>query len=42
VSVGFVERIRAEERFDSVEALVEAMHRDIEAARRLLRPGARP
>jgi len=35
-SVGFVERIRAEERFDSVEALVAAMHRDVEAARRLL------
>jgi riboflavin kinase / FMN adenylyltransferase len=41
-SVAFVERIRAEERFDSVEGLVEAMHRDVEAARRLLRPGARP
>jgi riboflavin kinase/FMN adenylyltransferase len=39
-SVGFVDRIRAEERFDSVEALVEAMHRDVEAARRLLEPGA--
>ena len=41
-AVGFVERIRAEERFDSVEALVEAMHRDVEAARRLLEPRARP
>ena len=40
VSVGFVDRIRAEERFDSVEALVEAMKRDVEAARRLLEPGA--
>ena len=39
-SVGFVERIRPEERFDSVEALVAAMHRDVEAARRLLEPGA--
>jgi riboflavin kinase/FMN adenylyltransferase len=39
-SVGFVERIRAEERFDSVEALVAAMHRDVEAARRLLDPRA--
>ena len=28
---GFVDRIRAEERFDSVEALVAAMHRDVEA-----------
>jgi len=37
-SVGFVERIRAEERFDSVEALLAAMHRDVEAARRLLEP----
>ena len=37
-SVGFVERIRAEQRFDSVEALVAAMHRDVEAARRLLEP----
>ncbi len=35
-SVGFVERIRAEERFESVEALVAAMHRDVEAARRVL------
>jgi riboflavin kinase / FMN adenylyltransferase len=41
-SVGFVERIRPEERFETVDALVEAMHRDVEAARRLLRPGARP
>ena len=37
-SVGFVERIRAEQRFDSVEALVAAMQRDVEAARRLLEP----
>ena len=37
-SVGFVERIRSEERFDSVEALVAAMHRDVEAARRVLEP----
>jgi riboflavin kinase/FMN adenylyltransferase len=41
-AVGFVERIRAEERFDSVEALVAVMHRDVEAARRLLEPRARP
>jgi riboflavin kinase/FMN adenylyltransferase len=41
-AVGFVERIRAEERFDSVEALVAAMHRDVDAARRLLEPRARP
>ncbi|HVW35223.1 MAG TPA: bifunctional riboflavin kinase/FAD synthetase [Acidimicrobiia bacterium] len=36
-SVGFVDRIRSEERFDSVEALVAAMHRDVEAARDVLR-----
>jgi riboflavin kinase/FMN adenylyltransferase len=37
-SVGFVERIRSEERFDSVDALVAAMHRDVEAVRRVLEP----
>jgi riboflavin kinase / FMN adenylyltransferase len=37
-SVGFVERIRPEERFDSVDALVAAMHRDVEAVRRVLEP----
>jgi riboflavin kinase / FMN adenylyltransferase len=37
-AVGFVERIRSEERFESVEALVEAMHRDVEAVRRALEP----
>jgi riboflavin kinase/FMN adenylyltransferase len=37
-TVGFVDRIRSEERFDSVEALVEAMHRDVEAVRRVLEP----
>ncbi len=41
-SVAFVERIRAEERFGSVEELVAAMHRDVEAARRVLMPRARP
>ena len=35
-SVGFVERIRSEERFHSVEALIETMHRDIETVRRVL------
>jgi riboflavin kinase/FMN adenylyltransferase len=35
-SVGFVDRIRSEERFDSVDALVAAMHRDVAAARRVL------
>jgi riboflavin kinase/FMN adenylyltransferase len=38
-AVGFVDRIRSEERFDSVDTLVAAMHRDIEAVRRVL---ARP
>lgn len=33
--VAFVERLRGEERFDSVEALVEQMGRDIEEARRI-------
>ncbi len=33
--VAFVERLRGEERFDSVEALVEQMRRDIEDARRI-------
>ena len=37
-AVGFVDRIRSEERFDSVDALVAAMHRDIEAVRRVLEP----
>jgi len=35
-AVGFVERIRSEERFDSVDALVAAMNRDVEAVRRVL------
>ena len=38
VSVGFVDRIRSEERFDSVDALVTAMQRDVEAVRRVLEP----
>ena len=37
-AVGFVDRIRPEERFHSVDALVAAMHRDIEAVRRVLEP----
>ena len=36
VKVRFVERLRGEERFDTVEALVEQMQRDVEATRRLL------
>ena len=37
-AIGFVDRIRSEERFESVDALVKAMHRDIEAVRRVLGP----
>jgi riboflavin kinase/FMN adenylyltransferase len=37
-AVGFVDRIRSEERFESVEALVAAMGRDVEAVRRVLEP----
>jgi riboflavin kinase/FMN adenylyltransferase len=33
--VAFVERLRGEERFDSAEALVEQMRRDVEEARRI-------
>jgi riboflavin kinase/FMN adenylyltransferase len=36
VKVRFVERIRGEEQFDSIEALVEQMHRDVEATRAVL------
>ena len=36
VKVRFVERLRGEERFETVEALVEQMQRDVEATRRLL------
>ena len=36
VKVRFVERLRGEERFDTAEALVEQMKRDVDATRRLL------
>jgi riboflavin kinase/FMN adenylyltransferase len=36
VKVRFVERLRGEERFDSAEALVEQMQRDVEDTRRLI------
>ena len=36
VKVRFVERLRGEERFESAEALVEQMQRDVEDTRRLL------
>jgi riboflavin kinase/FMN adenylyltransferase len=40
IEVRFVEKLREEERFDSLDALVEQMHRDAAAARRIL--DARP
>ena len=36
VAVRFVHRLRGEQRFDSVEALVEQIAADVEATRRLL------
>lgn len=39
VKVRFVERIRAEQRFDSVDALVAQMHGDVEQVRALLATG---
>jgi riboflavin kinase/FMN adenylyltransferase len=36
VAVRFVERLRGEERFDSVDALIEQMERDCDEARRIL------
>jgi riboflavin kinase/FMN adenylyltransferase len=36
VKVRFVDRIRAEEKFDSIDALVEQMHRDVDATREVL------
>ena len=35
--VAFVERLRGERRFDSVDALVEQMHRDVEQVRATVR-----
>ena len=34
----FLERLRGERRFDTVEALVEQMHRDVDEARRIAAP----
>ncbi len=39
VKVRFVDRIRGEERFDSVDDLVAQMHRDVEVARTILAAG---
>ena len=36
VAVDFVQRLRGQERFDGVEALVAQMHRDVEQVRELL------
>ena len=36
VQVRFVERLRGEERFDSPEALIDQMHRDVEATRAIV------
>ena len=41
VSIDFIERIRPEARFDSVEALIEQMDRDVEQARGILAAEAR-
>lgn len=39
LTVEFVERLRSEQRFDSVEDLVAQMHRDVESTRELLASG---
>ena len=36
VAVDFVDRLREMEKFDSVEALLEQMHRDVDRTRELL------
>ena len=41
VKVRFVARLRGEERFETVEALVAQMQRDVEATRRILEPSGR-
>ncbi|HXS26530.1 MAG TPA: bifunctional riboflavin kinase/FAD synthetase [Steroidobacteraceae bacterium] len=42
IEVEFVEKLRAEERFESLDALVEQMGRDAEAARAILKRQASP
>jgi riboflavin kinase/FMN adenylyltransferase len=37
LGIEFVERLRGMERFDSVEALVEQMHRDVDRTRELVK-----
>jgi len=38
--IAFVERLRGERRFESVDALVEQMHRDADEARRIAAPSS--
>jgi riboflavin kinase/FMN adenylyltransferase len=38
LGIEFVERLRGMERFDSVESLVEQMHRDVDRTRELITP----
>jgi riboflavin kinase/FMN adenylyltransferase len=37
LKIDFISRLRGERRFESVDALVEQMHKDVEATRRLCR-----
>jgi riboflavin kinase/FMN adenylyltransferase len=39
LTVDMIERLRSDESFSSLEAMVEQLHRDEQAARRVLRPG---
>jgi len=39
LELDFLQRLRGEKRFDSVDTLVEQMHRDVEQARRIAAPG---
>jgi riboflavin kinase/FMN adenylyltransferase len=39
LELDFLQRLRGEKRFDSVETLVAQMHRDVEQARRIAAPG---
>jgi riboflavin kinase/FMN adenylyltransferase len=38
VKVDFVHRLRGDAQYDSVDALIEQMHRDVDEVRRLLAP----
>ena len=38
MAIDFIARLRGTERFDSVEELVDQMHRDVDRARQLLTP----